>query len=369
MHDDTEKKGLEPDTETLLRAEKETKRKRHTRKTIFVSIFILLLLSFGGYTYYFFIHHNRVPWQKVASLSLDISEQYIESPVTESTIQPEISITGYVVPYDAQNVTLRTDGAITSVHFKEGERVKKGDVLATVDNTIQLYQIASLQTQLDTARLKGNKSQETLLEMQIENAQNNLVYTTATANFDGVVASCDWEVGDYNVAGTTTNQMTIVDVSKLKATVQISELDMKYVHVGERALLSFSSLPEVLVTAEVSKIPMLGVYTSSGLGAVNVELTIANPPSGLWSGFTFAGKIDSQAKITYTLIQQGAIRNENGRSFVTKKGSDGSFKDEEVRIRYLGNGKCQLLSGDVIPGDTLLIKKTNPEDAFGGNHA
>jgi len=369
MHNNDEKKNLEPDTETLLRAEKVKKGKRHVRKTVVAWILVLLLLGFGGYTYSFFIHNNRVPWKKTAVQSVDILAQYIESPVSESTIQPEISITGYVVPFDAQNVTLRTDGAITSVPFKEGDSVTKGDVLATVDDTIQLYQIASLQTQLDTARLTGNKSQENLLEMQIKNAQNNLVYTTATANFDGVVASCDWEVGDYNVAGTTTNQMTIVDVSKLKATVQISELDMKYVHVGEKAFLSFSSLLGVIVTAEVSKIPMLGVYTSSGLGAVNVELTIANPPSDLWSGFTFAGKIDSQAKITYTLIQQGAIRNENGRSFVTKKGDDGSLKDEEVRIRYLGNGKCQLLSGDVIPGDTLLIKKTNPEDAFGGSHA
>lgn len=37
---------------------------------------------------------------------------------------------------------------------------------------------------------------------------------------------------------------------------------------------------------------------------------------------------------------------------------DGSLKDIVVKVKYLGESKCQVLSGDVNPGDTLVIKNT-----------
>jgi RND family efflux transporter MFP subunit len=356
--DDENGDGKGPDTEFQVRNQLKRQLHRKRVKKLVIWLIVLVLVISTLYLYGFFKTNHRFPWNDATSEAVRIPDNYIEAQVTESTMQPTIDVAGYVVPYDSQDVILRTDGAITAVNAKEGDAVTKGEVLATVDDTYQQYQIASIQAQLDSARLTGNKNQARLLEMQLTNAKNNLVYTTATANFDGVVATCDWEVGDYNVAGTTDNKMIVVDLSKLKATVDVDELDMKYVKVGETADLNFDAIPAATIEARVSKIPMLGTYTSQGIGTVRVELTVDNPPKGLWSGFTFSGTISSNAEVTYVLIPQAAVRSENDKSFVTKKGSDGNLTDIEVKVRYLGEGKCQLLSGDVKVGDTLVIKKS-----------
>lgn len=344
------------DTESQIRLEIKKKLRKKRRKKILIWLIIIALIVGSSYLYSFYQSNQRLPWQAV-TVGTPIEESYTESLVTEEVTNPVVNISGSLSAYDLQDVVLRTSGAITSVNFEEGDEVKKGDILATVDDTNQQYIIAKLKSDIEAAKLSGNPNDVKLLELQLANAENNLEYTKAIANFDGVVAYQGWETGDYNTVGDA-GKMIIADLSKFKSVVEIDEMDINNIKVGQIAELNFDSLPGVTAEAVVTKIPMLGRYNAQGFGVMDVEITIDNPPEGLRTGFTFHGTIIGDEEIKRTIIDQAAVKQSGNDSIVTKKMEDGSLKDIVVKIKYLGEGKCQVLSGDIAPGDTLVIKNT-----------
>jgi multidrug efflux pump subunit AcrA (membrane-fusion protein) len=347
-------KNTTVDTESQVRLEIKKKLKKKRRKRLITWLIVLLIIFGVSYLYSFYQTNKRLPWQE-ESVGSQIQETYTESIVTEEITQPTVNISGSLSAYDLQDVILRTSGAITSVNFDEGDVVKKGDILATVDDTNQQYMIAKLESDIESAKLSGNANALKLLELQLTNAKNNLEYTKAVANFDGVVAYQGWEAGDYNTVGDTSN-MIIADLSKFKSTVEIDEMDINNIKVGQIAILNFDSLPGVTAEAVVTKIPMLGRYNSQGFGVMDVEITINNPPEGLRTGFTFNGTIKGDQEIKRIIIDQATISQSGDDSIVTKKMEDGSLKDVVVKVKYLGESKGQVLSGDILPGDTLVIK-------------
>ncbi|MFA6689543.1 MAG: efflux RND transporter periplasmic adaptor subunit, partial [Sphaerochaetaceae bacterium] len=210
-----------------------------------------------------------------------------------------------------------------------------------------------------SANLSGNKRQLELLELQKAAAEKTLEYTKAYANFDGVVASVDIDEGDWFEAGTTV--MTVIDRSKLKATVDIDEIDMQYVEEGMEAKLTFDSLPGETVVAYISYIPMVGTYTDEGIGIKEVELTIDDPPASLSPGYTFDGSITVEGEVELTLIPQAAVSSTRGVTTVQKKNDDGTYTTVQVSVKYLGEGVSQLVSGDLEVGDTVKLNNATTE--------
>lgn len=354
--DDEEDVGQIESTEGSIRKEIEKKSRKKKRKLIITWIIIFILISGVSYIYNFYNTNRRLPWTPESAIAKGV-KTYTDIKVMEEESSPVVNINGVLEANDLQDVVLRSSGAIKTINVKEGDVVKKGDILVTVDDSSEQYNIANIESQIKNAKLNGNLNDVKLLELQLENAKNSLEYTTAVANFDGVVAKQEWEVGDYNSLSTTNNNsMIIADLSKFKATVQIDELDIGYVKVGQKAELSFDSLPGVVIEAEVSSIPMLGRYSNQGFGVLDVEITIPNPPKKLKTGFTFSGKVLSDSKESIIVVNQAAVYPVGDKQYVKQRMSDDSFKEVAVTVRYLGENKVQILSGDINAGDTVVIE-------------
>lgn len=340
-----------------------TLRRRMARKRVKKTIIWILIIAIvmgGYYLYDFYKKNSRLPWAAAKpAVSLYTTE---EAKVYESTYNTTIDLSGYVAPFEEQKVKFRSTGAITGVYVKAGQSVKKGDLLVTIDDTNQQYVLANLESQIEQAKIEGSARSLKLLELQKKTAENNLDYTRSYANFDGVVASVDVSVGDYFEAGASA--MTVINRSKLKATVEIDEIDMQYVKLGQKAVLTFDSLPGQNVEAVVTYIPMIGRYTTQGIGVMDVKITIDDPPAGLAPGYTFEGRIDVEGEISMVLVPQAAVTTRRGTSTVEKKMPDGSTQTVTVSVKYLGEGLCQVLGGTLKVGDTVIVKKsTLPSDS------
>ena len=134
---------------------------------------------------------------------------------------------------------------------------------------------------------------------------------------------------------------------------------MGSVELGQKAYLTFDSLPGETIEAYVSYIPMLGTYTSQGIGVVNVELTIDNPPASLKPGYSFEGTISVEGDVSMLLIPQAAVTTgRGGVTTVQKKTGPDTSETVTVRVKYLGEGYCQLVSGDLKVGDVLTYTKS-----------
>ncbi len=347
------KKGTITESERQERKLRDEARARKRRKRLrsFI-IWVIVIAVIIGALYYSMVRKAK----RDAELSALMNQvTVLEAVVEENVYTQTIDLSGYVEPIDILEAKFRSTGAVTGIFVSEGENVRKGQLLASIDNTSQLMSLQSIENQIAEARLNGAVKQLELLELQKKNAENNLDYTNLYANFDGVVASVDVELNGYSEAGRAA--VTIIDKSKLKATVEIDEIDMQYVYVGQPASLSFDSLPGVEVEAYVSYIPMLGRYTAQGIGVVDVELTIDNPPENLIPGFTFEGTIEVQGDVSMLILPSDAITTERGGLTTVKlKRGDGSTEQVAVKVKYLGEGLCQILSG-LDAGDVVVYEK------------
>ena len=345
-------------TEDRVRANLKKKLRKKRIKRLITWAVVIVILGIAVFAYQFYKTNGRMPF---GSADKAVTEQSAtatqETTVREIEFSQTIDISGNVEAFETQKVVFRSTGAVTGVFVQEGMQVKQGDLLATIDDTSQSYTLANIESQIEEARLQGSVRQLELLEMQKTMAVNNLDYTKAYANFDGVVASVSVDEGDYFEAGDAA--MVIIDRSKLKATVEIDEIDIQSVQTDMKAELSFDAIPGKTIEATVTYIPMLGRTTSQGIGVLDVEIVIEDPPAALAPGFTFAGTISAdEVKKMLVLPTAAIVSNRRGSDTVRKKGADGNPVAVEVTTNYLGEGMSEILSGDLKAGDIVLMGTT-----------
>lgn len=343
---------------SLMKRKKRALIKRITTLVVWLIIIALLVFTFISF-------QRTGSWWWASKSGADTASVALkEITVDELTITQTIDLSGIVEPYDIQRVVFRSTGAVTGVFVKEGDSVKKGDLLATIDDTSQQYEIANIKNLIASAKLEGSVNQVTLYEMQLKLRQNLLDYTRITANFDGVVASLSLDEGDWAEAGAVV--MILVDTSRLKATVEIDEIDMQSVTTGMTATLDFDAIPNEKIDAVVDYIPLLGRTTTQGIGVMDVELIIDNPPKGISSGYTFAGTLNaSEEKIALVIPSIAITTDTSGVSTVRKKGPDGNPIKVTIKVAYLGEGMSEVLSGGLKKGDVVLLTSTNPTSTSG----
>ena len=343
--------------ETLVRNDREKKlRRKKIRRTILTILLIVLVIA-GIWVYNYRISKGVFPWQEEKSSSS--TQTMSKTTIREETYVTSIDVSGSVVAYDTQKVQMRADGSVTDVYVKEGDRVKKGQLLATLDDSDEQYEVANYEKQIETAKLGGTTSARDieLMEMRLDSAKKKLDNMKAYADFDGVVVTVDIREGDYYKAGNTA--ITIIDDSKLKATVEVDEIDIQMVELGTKVDITSDSTPGVTIEGRVSYIPMVGRYTNQGIGVMDVEIIIDDPPASLKPGFSFGGTIEVGSEQKMLLVAQAAVTTSRGVSSVTKLLDDGSYQKVTVTVKYLGENLYQILGGDVKDGDVVVYSNSS----------
>ena len=352
---DNEKKMSESESlseleEKKLRAAYASRKRKKRIKSIVSWALVILII---GTLYVMYSQYQADRAREAEAMNQSV---YAETTVMMQSYQMSIDLSGYIEPYDIQEAKFRTTGPVTDVLVEEGDLVKKGQLLASIDSTTQQANLQNIRNQIEEAELAGSERDVELLRLQEKAALNTLDYTNIYANFDGVVTSVDVDEGDYFEAGDLT-VLTLVDISKLKATVEIDEIDMQYVKEGMSAYLTFDSMPGKTVEAYVSYIPMLGRYSDSGIGVVDVELTIDNPPASIIPGYSFEGLINVEGDVSMLIVPQAAVTmNRGGVTTVNRKKADGSTETVQVQVQYLGENLVQILSSNIKEGDVLVYQ-------------
>jgi len=348
-----EKKELTAE-EKLFAAKKKSKRRKTIRRIIIWTL-VIAAVFYIMYAYNFHLKNSRWPWQKkVDQESTDLvrTQAYLDVYTTN------VDISGYIQAYDTQEVMIRATGVVTGVYVKEGDRVGKGQLLAEIDSTSQSRNVRDLEWQIEKAVIAGSTSQRDmeLLQMSLDTARRQLENTKAYANFDGVVVKVSIKEGDYFEAGKSV--MTIIDDSRYKATVEVDEIDVQLLEKGMTATLTADSIPGVNFEGYISYIPMIGRYTNTGIGVMDVEMIIDEPPQALKPGFSFEGIIEIQHEQSMLLVSQSAVTTRRGVSTVTKENADGSLETVTIQVKYLGENLYQVLSGNLKDGDTVVYTRS-----------
>ena len=158
--------------------------------------------------------------------------------VKPQTLSDEIYINGSLLPDEEVNLSFETSGKITEINFKEGTFVKKGDLLAKVNDRTLQAQLSRLTAQVKLAEdrvyrqstlLKRDavsqeayeqvKTDLATLKAEIEMVQANIALTELRAPFDGVIGLRGVSVGTYASPSVVVAKLTKISPIKVEFAV------------------------------------------------------------------------------------------------------------------------------------------------------
>lgn len=324
--------------------------------------------------------NNEFPVETIGSNSASLQSTY---PATIKGIQ------------DVE-VRPKVSGFITKVYVHEGQTVKAGQLLFTIDS--ETYQAAVRQAQasvntaraqLNTARLtfENNKKlydKKVIGQYELSTAQNS--YATAQAALaqaqaalasaketlswcrvvsptSGVVGSLPYKAGALVSASSPDPLTTVSDVSTVEVFFSMSEGDiLNMTRTSGSVSAALKELPLVklqLVNGTLYNHPgkvvkMSGVINQS-TGAYSLIAHFANPERILKSGG--AGQIIIPRTNNHAIvIPQEATSSVQDKLFVYKVGKDNKVYYTEIKVNPQNDGNTYIVTSGLSVGDRIVVK-------------
>lgn len=182
------------------------------------------------------------------------------------------SVNGIVSPgsgrveYTANEmVTAKIAGKVAEIFCSEGDYVKEGDVLVRLTSE-------SVENSLKRSRIEYDDA-----KLSLENQENTLDDYRVTAPISGTVLVKNSKAGDtIDRTNSSVTMMVIGDVSRLKFTLSIDELDVSKVKIGQKVNITADAVARKVFEAEITNIAMEGT-ASNGVTTYEAQVTINNP--------------------------------------------------------------------------------------------
>jgi RND family efflux transporter MFP subunit len=260
--------------------------------------------------------------------------------VEKKTSSFMLNFTGTLYPYKELDIPAEIPGKITSLNYELGQYFPKGGVIATIEDKIKKLTYESAKIDADRLKkdferaenlYKGNASSEQEYELastsyetaknKFEEAEKQLSYTKITAPIAGTITKKIVEVGKYVKEGDPV--ASIVDVSRLKVKVNVSESNVYYLHTGDRVKITTDIYPGTAFEGKISFVSPRGDDTHNY--PVEIEI-INNAKNPLKAG-------------TFVNVEVG-IGSNSTALYIPREALQGSIKDAKVYVA--SNGKALL---------------------------
>jgi len=274
-----------------------------------------------------------------------------------------------------QGVVLRPEvgGRVSQVLFKDGQRVKKGQLLVQFDDQLPAAQVMQAKAELSIAQANHKRNQELVSqnfiskrsldesEAALQVAQAKLALAQATlqrlkivAPFDGVAGLRQINVGDYLKDGA--DMVNVEDIDAVLLDFRLAERFQTKVKPGQKAQVTFDALPGRKFTALIQAIdPLIDANGRS----VGIRGCIDNRQMQLRPGMFARVNAVFGERAEALVVPEEAIVPQGGRANVVRI-VPGANKDEliservTVKIGLRQPGKVEILEGLAL-GDTVVI--------------
>ncbi|WNJ19180.1 efflux RND transporter periplasmic adaptor subunit [Pontibacter sp. G13] len=191
-----------------------------------------------------------------------------KAPVSVMEVKAEdfqhyVDVQGRVEADQAITVSPQTSGRITKIFVKEGQNVRKGQVLAQLDDAIMQASMAELETSLELATIMFDKqqrlwdqeigtevqylqakNQKEALERKLGTLQEQLALNKITSPINGTVDVITPKLGELVSPGMPA--FNIVNISKLSLKADLSESYVAYIKKGDKVKVDFPNLNTTL---------------------------------------------------------------------------------------------------------------------------
>ena len=328
----------------------------------------------------------------------DASAQAAGTPVSVATViaknvTPWTDFSGKIEAVNAVEIRPRVSGQIVGIHFRDGDEVKKGQPLFTIDprsydaelarakGSLAAAESAQANAQLNytrAAKLVKSKaisqSEFDLRTSALRQAQGNFLtaqaavtasqvtadYAHITAPIAGRISRAEVTTGNQVEAGPGAPLLaSIVTVSPIYASFELDEQTFLHTIRG-------------VTTANLRKIPVqVGLSSDTGTpipatvhsfdnqiapgsGTIRVRALIANKDGKLIPGLFAKVRIGTAEEISAVLINPAAVGTDQNKKFVMVVAADNKAEYREVTLGSMIDG-LQMVADGLKPDETIIV--------------
>jgi len=276
-----------------------------------------------------------------------------------------------------QSVMLRPEvsGRIARLAFQEGARVRRGQLLVQLDDTLQQAELSQAQAQLSIAQANLRRNQELVAanfvaqrvvdegaaavqvaQAQVALAQARLERMRVVAPFDGTVGLRQVDLGAYVKDGA--DLVNLEDTSSLLVDFRLPERYQARLAPGQAVRVQFDALPGKAYEARVLAVDPLVEANGRAL-AVRAALPApaAELRPGMFARVTVVFSVDDAALV----VPEEAVVPQAGRQMVVRLDAEGEgdarrmvSRRVEVTLGARVGAQVQVTSG-LKAGDTVVV--------------
>jgi RND family efflux transporter MFP subunit len=316
------------------------------------------------------------------------------TPVRQGTLDVTAHYLGSIEPFTRSDISARISGNILTIMKREGDSVRQGEVIITIDDRelldrsiavnaealatkqrlagaksayetqksvyerdVILHKAGAISQEalersraaLDGAKATADAYDESLkgLAMNTSIARTQAAYARITAPFSGVVSKRWVDPGDLAVPGKPI--LTIEKTSSYKVLAQVPQEEIALIRTG--SVVSLKS-GEQSISAIVNR-----VYPALSKNMLaTVEVLTKSSPFNLPSAATVGFDVATKRVEGFIIPDQGVVKSSNGIFVYMVK--DGIVHIKPVKLLGMGNGKAAL-SGELLPGEQVAVAQEN----------
>ncbi len=264
-------------------------------------------------------------------------------------------------PIDLKKVTYITFGGrrIPQIKYYKGYADQATIDDADADLALKKAQLDDAQRAYDRIKDGPNPADINAARARVQAAQATLDMTQLSAPFAGTITDAQLLPGDQVTAGTL--GFRIDDLSSLLVDVDISEVDINNVQVGQPVTLTFDAILGKEYHGQVEKVSQAG-NTVQGVVNFTVTVKITDADEQVKPGMTAAVTITVKELKDVVLIPNRAVRLVDGNRVVYVLRGGQPVK-VDVRLGSSSDTMSVLIGGDVKEGEQVIL---NPPAVFQG---
>ncbi|WP_370875479.1 efflux RND transporter periplasmic adaptor subunit [Methylobacterium amylolyticum] len=293
---------------------------------------------------------------------------------------------GTVQAYNTVQVRSRVDGEIQRVDFREGQKVRKGDLLVQIDprpyqasldqaKAKKEQDVANLgNARLDLDRYTGlgsyasRKQLETQTAMvaqltaqvasdqaAIDNAQTQLGYATIRAPIDGVTGFRQVDIGNIINASGQSAIVTITQVEPIFVVFTAPEEQLQAI----TAALKAGTVPveawstEGTARLSAGTLALFNNQVDTATGTIRLKATFENRDNALWPGLSVSTRTRIGVVTDAVTVPDDAIQHGPEGLFAYVVDAEGRAQQRPIRAGRSNAGRTQILGG-LSPGERVI---------------
>lgn len=308
------------------------------------------------------------------------------------------SFNGRIEAVESVQLRPRVSGYIDKVNYTDGQEVKKGEVLFTIDD--RTYRAALEQAQASLARAKtqaslaqseANRTDKLInthlvsreeweqrrsaatqaqadiraAQAAVDTAQLNLDFTKVTAPIDGRASRALITIGNLVTAGDSASVLTTL-VSQKTVYVYFDVDESTYLHYqnlarsGQGASSNHMALPvEIGLTGEdgyphQGKVDFLDNQLTPSTGTIRMRALLDNAQRQFTPGLFARVRLPGSAEFNATLIDDKAVLTDQDRKYVYIVDKEGKAQRRDITPGRLAAG-LRIVQRGLNPGDKVIV--------------